>query len=119
MLNDEYELLFLHIRLMGKVIVIFLHFLFSTYVYSVSKVHNMITLMFDPHFKILDNVKVLVGRPKLATMVFEYDKTLLPVLIIAFHFLNPRSTLFIDAKFSSFDLEDFIFGHVVSNVNNL
>ncbi len=75
MLNDEYVLLFLHIRMMGKVMVILVHFLFFAHVYNV-----LITLMFDPRFKILDIVKVLVGRPKLATMVFEYNNTLLPPL---------------------------------------
>lgn len=89
MLNDEYELLFLHIRMMGKVMVILVHFLFFASVYNVSKAHTMITLMFGPHFKILNIVKVLVRRPKLATMVFEYNNTLLPPFDYCLSFFEP------------------------------
>jgi hypothetical protein len=46
--------------------------------------------MLDPRFKSLDVVKVFVGRAKMIQIVAKYDsKTLLPLLVATFHFLNP------------------------------
>ncbi len=57
--------------------------------YDASKAHNMLALMLDRHFKSFDVVKTFVGREKVIQMVAEYDsKTLLPLLVVAFWFLN-------------------------------
>lgn len=59
---------------------------------SVSKVHNMLVLILDPHFKSLDVMKVVVGRAKLIQVVVEFDtKTLMPLLVATFQFLNPST----------------------------
>ncbi len=76
----------------------------ATFVYNAPKVHHMIPFILDQCFKTLDMVKVLAGRPKLADMLPKYDnKTLLPFLIVAFHFLNLGAILFANVRFSSFD----------------
>lgn len=106
--------------MMGEVMTILAPFLSLAFVYSASKVHHMITLILDQCLKTLDMVKVLVGRPKLAAMLPKYNnKTLLPFLIVAFHFLNLGAIIFAFVGFSSFDQEDFIFGHLISNVDHL
>jgi len=66
-------------------------------------------------------VTVVVGRSKLVVMLPKYDnKTLLPFLIVTFHFFESWSYyFFVDVGFSSFDQEDSIFGHVISNVDHL
>jgi hypothetical protein len=92
----------------------------ATFVYNASKAHHMIPLILDQCFKTLDMVKVLVGRSKLVAMLPKYDnKTLLPFLIVVFYFLNVGAFFFANVGFSSFDQEDFIFGHVISNVDHL
>jgi hypothetical protein len=50
----------------------------------------MLTLMLDPHFKSFDAMKTFVGHAKVIQMMVEYDnKILLPLLMVAFQFLNP------------------------------
>ncbi len=50
----------------------------------------MLTLMLDPHFKSFDAMKTFVGHAKVIQMMVEYDnKILLPLLVVAFQFLNP------------------------------
>ncbi len=45
--------------------------------------------MLDPHFKSLDATKTFVGCVKVTQMVVGYDnKTLMPILVVAFQFLN-------------------------------
>jgi hypothetical protein len=49
-----------------------------------------VALMLDSCFKSLDVVKTFVGWGRVIQVVVEYDnKTLLPILVVAFHFLNP------------------------------
>jgi hypothetical protein len=46
--------------------------------------------MLDLCFKSLDAVKVFIGQTKVIQIVVEYDnKTILPLLVVPFHFLNP------------------------------
>jgi len=46
--------------------------------------------MLDPHFKSFDAMKTFVGHAKVIQMMVEYDnKILLPLLVVAFQFLNP------------------------------
>jgi hypothetical protein len=60
-------------------------FLAFTSSYNVNKVHNMLTIMLDPHFKSLDVVKVFVGWAKVIQIVAKYgNKTLLPLLVLLF-----------------------------------
>jgi len=83
--------------------------------YNVNKVHNMLALMLDPHFKSLDVVKTVFGWEKMIHMVVEYDnKALLPLLVVAFRFLNPNSNGLTKATPVDGD-KDSIFGVVTSN----
>ncbi len=59
------------------------------YLYNVNMVHNMLTLMLDMCYKLLDVMKTCVGRAKVIQTVVEYDnKILMPLLVVAFLFLN-------------------------------
>jgi hypothetical protein len=52
----------------------------------------MQVLMLDSHFKSLNVVKAFVGQAKIIQIVVEYhNKTLLQLLMVAFHFLNPTT----------------------------
>ncbi len=80
---------------MEKVQVFLVPFLAFASTFSASKVHNMLVLILDPHFKSLDAMKVVVRRAKVIQMVVEYDtKTLMPLLVAAFRFLNPSTNGF-------------------------
>jgi hypothetical protein len=49
----------------------------------------MLTLMLDMCYKLLDVMKTCVGRAKVIQTVVEYDnKILMPLLVVAFLFLN-------------------------------
>jgi len=73
-----------------EVQVVLTPFLAFTSSYNANKVHNMLALMLDLHFKPLDVVKAFVGWAKVIQIVVEYDnKILLQELIVVFHFLNP------------------------------
>jgi hypothetical protein len=66
-------------------LVMLVPFLAFTSSYNVNKVHNMLTIMLDPHFKSLDVVKVFVGWAKVIQIVAKYgNKTLLPLLVLLF-----------------------------------
>ncbi len=81
----------IHVCMMAKVQVILGPFLAFTSIYNASKTHNMLTLMLDLRFKSLDVVKTFVRHEKMIQMVVEYDyKTLLPLLVVTFRFLNPN-----------------------------
>ncbi len=81
--------------MMEKVQVFLVPFLAFASTFSASKVHNMLVLILDPHFKSLDAMKVVVRRAKVIQMVVEYDtKTLMPLLVAAFRFLNPSTNGF-------------------------
>ncbi len=83
--------------------------------YNASKAHNMLALMLDTHLKSLDVVKTFVGWEKVIHMVTKYDnKTLLPLLVVAFRFLNPNSNGLTKAAPVDGD-KDSIFGVVTSN----
>ncbi len=57
--------------------------------YSVGKVHNVLMLMFDLCF---DVMKTFVKWAKIKQMVAKYDnKTLMPLLMVTFQFLNFNS----------------------------
>jgi cobalamin biosynthesis Co2+ chelatase CbiK len=80
----------LWVQMMAKVQVVLAPFLAFTSFYNANKAYNMSSLMLDPCFKSLDVVKAFVGCAKVIQIVAEYDsKTLLPLLVVAFHFLNP------------------------------
>jgi hypothetical protein len=75
---------------MAKVQVLLVPFLAFASTFSANKVHNMLVLILDPNFKSIDAMKVVVGRVKVIQMVVEYDtKTLMPLLVATFQFLNP------------------------------
>jgi len=45
--------------------------------------------MLDPHFKSLDATKTFIECVKVTQTVVQYDnKTLMPILVVAFQFLN-------------------------------
>jgi hypothetical protein len=65
----------------------------STSSYNVSKAHNMLAFMLDPHYKSLDVVKVFFEQANVLQIVAKYDiKTLMPLLVVAFYFLTPPLT---------------------------
>jgi hypothetical protein len=74
----------------------------------------MLALMLDSHFKSLHGVKVFVGWAKMIQIMVKYDnKTLLPLLVPNFHFLNPT----IDGLLKATPIDDeSIFGVMISNV---
>ncbi len=89
-------------------------FLAFTSSYNASKAHNMLTLMLDLHFKSLDVVKAFVGWAKIIQIVAKYgNKTLLPLLVVVFHFLN--LSIYGLTKATRVD-DDSIFGAMTSNV---
>jgi hypothetical protein len=92
----------------------FLAFIFS---YNVNKVHNMLELMLEPHFKSFDVVKSFIGWAKVIQIVAKYDsKTLRPLLVVIFHFLNPTTNCL--TKATPID-DDSIFKVVTSNATTL
>jgi hypothetical protein len=81
--------------MMAKVQVFLVPFLAFSSTFNVSKVHNMLVLILDPHFKSFDAMKVVVGSANVIQTVVEYDtKTLMPSLAVAFQFLNPSTNGF-------------------------
>jgi hypothetical protein len=71
--------------MMVEIQVVLAPFLAFAFTYNVSKAHNILALMLNPHFKSLDVVKTFVRWEKTIQMVVEYDsKTLLPLLVVAF-----------------------------------
>jgi hypothetical protein len=108
----EYELGALRVCMMVEVLAILALFLAFASTYNANKVHNMLALMLDPRFKSFDVVKAFVGQEKMILMVVEYDnKTLLPLLVVTFQFLNPNFDGLIEATQIDGD-EDSIFGAV-------
>jgi hypothetical protein len=84
----EFELGALHVHMMEKVQVILVPFLAFKSSYNASKAHNMLAIMLD--FEFVDVMKVFVRLAKMIQIIVEYDsKTLLPLLVVSFHFLNP------------------------------
>jgi hypothetical protein len=61
--------------------------------YNASKAHNMLAFMLDLRFKSLDVVKMFFGQSNVIQIVAKYDnKTLMPLLVVVFHFLTPPLT---------------------------
>jgi len=88
-------------------------FLAFTSSHNISKVHNMLALILDLWFKSLNVVKTFVGWAKMIQIMVEYDnKTLLPLLVASFHFLNPT----IDGLIEGTTLVNSIFRAMTSNV---
>jgi hypothetical protein len=88
----------LKVHIMAKVEATLIPFLAFTFSYNASKAHNMLALMLDSHFKSFDVVKVFVGWAKVIQIVVKYDnKVLLPLLVVAFHFLHPTIDGLIEA----------------------
>jgi hypothetical protein len=84
--------------MMTKVEATLTPFLAFTFSYNASKAHNILALMLDSHFKSFDVVEVFVGHAKVIQIVAKYDnKILLPLLVVAFHFLNPTTNGLIEA----------------------
>jgi len=103
--------------MMAKVQVVLVPFLGFKSSYNASKVHNMLALVLDSHFKFVDVVKAFVRWAEMIQIIVEYDsKTLLPLLVAFFHFLNPTTNGLIQV--SPFD-DDFIFGAMTSNATIL
>ncbi len=85
----EFELQSLCIHMIAKVHAILAPFLAFASTYSANKAYNMLAWMLDPHLKSLDATKTFVGCVKVTQMVVWYDnKTLMPILVVAFQFLN-------------------------------
>ncbi len=86
----ENELRALQVHMMAKIQAILVPFLAFTSSNNASKAHNMLPLILNLWFKPLNVVKTFVGHAKMIQIVVEYDnKTLLPLLLASFHFLNP------------------------------
>jgi len=69
-----------------------------TSTYNVNNAHKMLALMLDPHFKSFDAMKTFVARAKVIQMMIECgNKILLPLLMVAFQFLNPYTNGLIEA----------------------
>jgi hypothetical protein len=114
----ENKLRALQVSMVVEVQAILAPFLAFTYSYNVNKAHNMLALILDLWFKSLNAVKSFVGWAKMIQIVVEYDnKTLLPLLVASFHFLNPT----IDGLIDDVTLvdDDSIFGAMTSNVTTL
>jgi hypothetical protein len=61
------------------------------------KVHNMVALMLDPHFKGMDCIMDYNSRDQVATLVQHYDNLIvLPILKVIMGFLNPSQTTSLD-----------------------
>jgi hypothetical protein len=111
----ESKLQALWVCMMVKVQAALAPFLAFASTYNASKAHNMLALMLDPHFKSLDVVKTFVGWEKVIHMVAKYNnKTLLPLLVVTFLFLNPNSDGLTKATPVDGD-KDSIFGAMTSN----
>lgn len=66
--------------------------------YNANNTHKMLALMLDPYFKSFDVMKTFVGHAKVIQMMVEYgNKILLPLLMVAFQFLNPYTNGLIEA----------------------
>ncbi len=112
----EFELRLLRLCMMVEVQAILAPFLAFTFSYNVNKAHNMLAML-GPHFKSLDMVKAFIKWAKVIQTVAKYDsKTLLPLLVVAFHFLDP--TINGLTKGTLVD-DDYIFGVVTSNATTL
>jgi hypothetical protein len=100
--------------MMAKVMVVLASFLSFATTCTPSKAHSVLALMLDSCFKCLDVVKTFVGWAKVMEMVVEYDiKSLMLLLVVAFHLQNPSS---IDPTNALVVVnEDSIFGPVTSN----
>ncbi len=110
--DSEFELKALHVHMMAEVHVVLAPFVAFTYFYNGNKAHNMLTLMLDMCFKSLNVVKVFVEWANKIQIVVEYiSKTLLPLLVLVFHFLNPTSNGMIVAT----SVDDSIFGAMTLN----
>jgi hypothetical protein len=73
----------------------------------------MLALILGWHFKSFNVVKAFVGQAKVMQILVEYhNKTLLQLLVGAFHFLNPTIDGLIKATLVD---DDSIFGVVTSN----
>jgi hypothetical protein len=84
--------------MMAKVEATLTPFLAFTFPYNAIKAHNMLALMLDSHFKSFDVRKVFVEWAKVIQIVAKYDnKILLPLLVFAFHLLNPTTNGLIKA----------------------
>jgi hypothetical protein len=69
--------------------------------------------MLDSNFKSLNVVRVFVGQAKvIQIMAKHHNRTLLQLMVVAFHFLNPTTDGLIKA--TPVD-DDFIFGVVTPN----
>ncbi len=111
----EFELGALRVCTMVEIQVVLAPFLAFASTYNASKAHNMLALMLDSHFKSLDVVETFVGWEKMIQMVVEYDsKTLLPLLVATFQFLNLNSNGLTKVAPIDGD-ENSIFGAVTSN----
>jgi hypothetical protein len=107
----------LRVHMMVEVQTILTPFLAFTFSYNANKAHNMLALMLEPHFKSFDVVKAFIGRAKVIQIVAKYDsKTLLPLLVVTFHFLNP--TINGLTKAAPID-DDSIFKVMTSNATTL
>jgi hypothetical protein len=104
--------------MMAKVMAVLAPFLSFVTTYIPNKAHNMLALMLDPRFKCLDVVKAFVGRAKVMEIVAKYDtKSLMPLLVAAFHPQNPS---FVDPTNALVVVDDdSIFGPVTLNKNTL
>jgi hypothetical protein len=111
----ESELGASRIHMMLEVKAFLAPFLTFASTYNVIKVHKMFTLVLDPQFKSLDILKAFVGKANVIHMVVEYDiKSLMPLLVVTFKFLNFNVNGTIELTTIDDD-EESIFRAVISN----
>ncbi len=84
-MKGDFESGALRMHMMVEVQAILAPFLAFTFSYNANKVHNMLTLMLEPHFLSFDMVKAFIGQAKVIQIVVKYDsKILLPLLVVFF-----------------------------------
>jgi hypothetical protein len=110
-MDFEFESRVLQVCMMVEVQAILAPFLTFTSFYNVNKAHNMLALMLELDFKSLDVLKTFIKWTKVIQIVAKYDtKTLLPLLVVVFHLLNPA----IDGLTKETQIDDdFIFGAMI------
>ncbi len=62
--------------------------------YITAKAHNMLAIMFDPHYKYMKVIQKILGNSFALQVVVEYDvKSVYPLLVQAYLHLNPMKAI--------------------------
>ncbi len=92
-------------------------FLSFSMAYNQAKTHNMLSIMFNPHFQNMKIRQDYVNNFVAIQIVADYDTRIMhPLLLQAYHHLNPNKT---PTKLLSIKDNGFSFGHIVSHVNGI